>query len=459
MSTSKRIIIKQTQSLVTNTRPIFPTRSLTPLYTTLQSTAVPTPIPPIITTTRTYETRITIAAVLSSCGVLLLIATFLILILYCIGRKVKSRNLKKYSNFPKEERICVENEPENISEENSKYNPIYVSGDSIRGREDFFDTDPQLMSREELHSIRPGREVEATQDYYQPGRERDLPVFFKGDRILVHKVEGDFRKDQGMVWLRGDIEGREVCFPSYVVHLVDTLEDTFDTFTTPVRRVSHLGVMAQDSAVSVDSAPAELESLFHDVDFTLTSHPNAIPLLSREVLKQRHSSHSDIYHKPIKRPNRRPPVPPVTQTISKVHSIPRVPSKLNRPQLSTKKKGSKDTNELLFVPPPLSSSTPVKQQTPPKQKKRIRPFMPLRQRRPDTPNTKVGKEHKLTPQIRTTVPSWIVPMDSVEVPTRPEPPYTPSTLSLLLYAGSQEELPDKPPPPNLYKTPDIEKAS
>ena len=465
MSTSKRVIIRPTPTLVTKTlHNIIPTRSLTPSYSTntfsLHSTPVPSLIPSILPTQNNH-TRITIVAILSSCGVIFLIATFLVLILCCIGRKIKSRNLKKYSNFPKEEHIFVEKETEYTSEENSKYNPIYVSGDSIRGREDYFDT--QGILQEDFHSIRPGLEVEAIQDYYQPGREKDKPIFFKRDRILVLQVEGDSRKDPAMTWIRGEINGREVFFPSYVVRLVDTLEDTFDTFTTPVRgvrRASHLGsFITQDSVVSVDSAPAELESLFHDVDYTLAPHSNVIPLLPRDLHQQRHSSHSDIYHKPVKRPIRRPPMPPVAQPL---HPIPSVPSKLNRPKLSSKKRGSKDTNELVFVPPPLSSSTPVKQKTPPKQTKRLRPFMPRRQRRPDTPNAKVGHEYKLAPLIRTSnVPSWIQPMDSVEVPLRPEPPYTPSTLSLLLSAGSQEDLPDKPPPPILFEPtePDLGKAS
>ena len=445
MSTSRRVLIKHTPSSVTQTQHhIFPTQSLTPSHATnLLSTPVYSPTIPVLPS-QSSDARVTIVALLSSCCVILLIVTFLILIVCIIGRKIKLKKLKTYSNFPKEERILVEKETKFISEDNSKYNPIYVSGDSIRGREDF----------SEIHSIRPGNEVEATQDYFQPGRERDGPVFFKGDRILVQDIEGSYQKDPSLVWLRGYVEDRHVFFPSYVVQLVDTFDDTFDTFTTPVRgaakRVSQLeSLTAHDSAVSIDSAPAELESLFHDVDYTLAPHSNAIPLLSREVVKQRHYSHSDIsHHKPIKRPNRRPPLPPSIQT--PVWSIPRVPSKLNRPKLSTKNRGSKDTNELVFVPPPLSSSTPVKHPTPPKHTKRIRPFMPRRQRRPDTPDTKMRPEHKLTINI----PSWIEPMDFLEAPTRPDPPYTPSTLSLLLYAGSQDNLPDKPPPPNLYDIPE-----
>ncbi|KAI6654130.1 hypothetical protein LOD99_2975 [Oopsacas minuta] len=414
------------------------TRSQSP-----QSTQVlQTPPIAVIPTIQPVEARITIVAVVATCCLLILITVLLILILYLIAVKMKSHRLKHYANFPTQDSISplpVERVLEHIVED-SKYNPVYIS-DSIRGRDSFGE------NNEPLQIPGPGQTVKANQDYFQPGRERESPIFLKGDTIFVRKIEGDVHKGQNMAWLRGEVAGREVCFPSYVINIVDGLEDTFDTFSTPLRRPGLETCAAQDSAVSLDSAPAELESLFHDVDFTLTQHSSVQhPLSRQEVIKQRHYSHSDIsytpHHRAIKRPTRPAPAPPTKESLL----LPHAPSKLNRPKLSSKKKGSKDTDELLFVPPPLSSSTPLRHTGDKSHLKRTRGF--IRHKRPDTPDTKFKPKPKNSPLVRKGRP---LP-HPVDPPSRPDPPYTPSTLSLILYADTQDDPPMKPPPPTTYES-------
>ena len=418
---SKSRLKSATQSLIPlHTSSIVYPRSSQVVYT--PSTFLPA-IQPV-------ETRITVVAVVASLSLILLITCILAILLYFIAVRMRTERLKRYSNFPREAVTPIERETELIQRD-SKYNPIYVS-DNIR------DSLSNEFLQKLLTAISTGKNVRASQDYFEPGRERDGPLFFKGEQILILKIEEEVHKGQTTVWLRGEANGREVFFPSYIINLMENLEDTFDTLSSPVRNMPPIDELAtQDSAVSMDSAPAELESLFHDVDYSYLPHSIALPRLSgQELAKQRRASHSDILHceKPIKRPTRLPPAPPSKPT----YPVPRVPSKLNRPKLSSQKAGCKDTKELLFVPPPLSSSTPLRHPEPKPRPKRISGLVPYRTRRPDTPDTKAQPKSKK-------IPSWVTP------PSRPDPPYTPSTLSLLLYAAAPDAAPDKPPPPSSYE--------
>ena len=90
------------------------------------------------------------------------------------------------------------------------------------------------------------------------------------------------------MWLRGEANGREVFFPSYVINLLDNLEDTFDTLSSPVRNVSSADGLAASMTqlLAFYSAPAELESLFHDVNYSYTPHSIALPQLSRQELAE-----------------------------------------------------------------------------------------------------------------------------------------------------------------------------
>lgn len=422
---SKTRLTPATQSLIPlhTSSPVYP-HSTQVVYTSS------TPYLPVL---QAVETRITIVALVASFSLIILITCLLVLLLYFIAIKMRIERAKRYSNFPTEDATPIERERELIQED-SKYNPMYIS-DNIR------DSLSDEFLQKLLTAISTGKPVQASQDYFEPGRETDGPIFFKGEHILVLKIEEEVHKGQTTVWLRGEANGREVFFPSYVINLLDNLEDTFDTLSSPVRNVSSAdGLAAQDSAVSMDSAPAELESLFHDVNYSYTPHSIALPQLSRqELAKQRRASHTDISHreKPVKRPTRHPPAPPSKPT----YPVPRLPSKHNRPKLSSQKSGSKGTNELLFVPPPLSSSTPLRYPEPKPRPKRISGLAPHRARRPDTPDAKIQPKSRK-------MPAWVVAMDPP--PSRPDPPYTPSTLSLLLYAATPDKAPDKPPPPIYY---------
>ena len=423
---SRTRLITATQSLI----PLHTSSTVYPRFTQSVYTS-PTPFLPVI---EPVGTRITIVAVVASFSLILLITCFLVLVLYLIAVKMRSERAKRYSNFPGEDAIPLQRERELIQED-SKYNPMYIS-DNIR------DSLTDELLQKLLTAISTGKEVQASQDYFDPGRETEGPLFFKGDQILILKIEEEVHKGKTTVWLRGNANGREVFFPSYIINLLDTLEDTFDTLSSPVRNVAPVdGLVAQDSAVSIDSAPAELESLFHDVDSSFTPHSIALhPLSRQEQFKQRRASYSDILDREekIKRPTRCPPDPPSRPTFH----VPRVPSKLNRPKLSSQKVGCKGTNELLFVPPPLSSSTPLRHPESKPRPKRLSGLVSHRGRRPDTPDAKIQPKSRK-------IPSWVLAMDPP--PSRPEPPYTPSTLSLLLYATAPDEAPDKPPPPTSYE--------
>ena len=430
---STTILLQSQTRFASATRSLIPLHTSSPVYpqSTQSVYTSPTPFLPVIDP---VETRITIVALVASFSLILLITCLLVLLLYLMAVKMRIERAKRYSNFPGEDPTPLEREGELIQEE-SKYNPMYIS-DNIR------DSLTDVFLQKLLTAISTGKEVQASQDYFEPGREADGPIFFKGDHILILKIEEEVHKGQTTVWLRGEANDREVFFPSYIINL-DNLEDTFDTLSSPVRYAVPVdGLDAQDSAVSMDSAPAELESLFHDVDYSFTPHSIALtPLSRRELAKQRRASHSDISHreKIIKRPTRRAPAPPSNQ----LYPLPNIPSKHNRPKLSSQKSGSKGTNELLFVPPPLSSSTPLRHPEPKPRPKRISGLVAHRARRPDTPVA------RLQPKSRK-IPDWVMTLEPP--PSRPDPPYTPSTLSFILYATTPDEAPNKPPPPTSYGT-------
>ena len=399
--------------------------------------------------------RITVVGILCSLTVLFLVASVLITILYCISYTLKHRKKKRYSQFIREHESATTPSDRDTEQDsdNAKYNPVYLT-------ESFLENEAHQQSQLQntLICLKAGIEVEATQDYFEPGSTKENPMFVKGERITIRQVEGD-PEGAVMVWLRGELDGREVCFPSYVIRLMDKLEDTFDTLSNPTRRESQWDqFLAQDSVLTADSAPAELESIFHEVDANFdTRHLNAPPLkLSRGP--KRYSASDVSYEPKVKRPTRRPPRPPsaLETPLEPKQKQPKVPPKMNRPRLSFREKGSKETNELVFMPP-LSSSTPrkVAPKTGPKPKG-IRALIPLRKKgaRPDTPD---AKSHK--PRIAPRGYSWtpdspdqILPLTTEPPPSRPDPPFTPSTLSLILNSAPTQDIPDKPPPPKIYET-------